>query len=231
MWAVEVKALSRGQVAARQRAGLEEIPLDEGGLADHTWTQDLGQRSAYLRRGEGFGELPGFAQLPHIGMAVHGQGIERHDPVADSTGAGLERPGPLPVRQRLVKLADERAVQHVHQRPLHGQVRLPAWIDSVLPGERDSLRTPFERPPPEQLRRQRQQELGYVREQLRPDLVDVERAADGRVGQYVAHDALAEQAERRDLLAGGQQVPRGCASLTRLYQVPRDRFVQPPFLG
>ena len=98
------------------------------------------------------------------------------------------------MRQRLVKLADERAMQHVHQRQPHRQLRMLAWVDTGLLGERGSLRTAFECPPPKQLRRQRQQELGCACEQLRPDLVDVERTADGWVGQDVAYDPLTEQA-------------------------------------
>ena len=44
---------------------------------------------------------------------------------------------PLPVLQRLVKLANERAVQHVHQRQPHGQLGSPGLVDVFLPGERD----------------------------------------------------------------------------------------------
>jgi len=59
-----------------------------------TRAQDLAQRSAYLSRGNGSSELPGFAELAQVGLAVHGQGVERRDPVADSVGPGLERPAP-----------------------------------------------------------------------------------------------------------------------------------------
>ena len=135
------------------------------------------------------------------------------------------------MRQRLVKLADERAVKHVHQRQPHGQLGLPARVDTALPGERDSPRTSLERPPPQQLSRQGQQELGCVREQLRPDLVEVERADDGRVGQHVAYDPLAEQADGRGLFTGGQQMPRCRAGLAGLDQVVRGGLMQPLLPG
>ena len=86
------------------------------------------------------------------------------------------------MRQRLVKLADERAVKHVHQRQPHRQPGLPAGVDVALAGQRDSLRTSLERPPPQQLSRQRQQKLGRLGEQLWPDLIHIERAAESRVG-------------------------------------------------
>ena len=219
--AVEAEAAGRGEGASGQGASLFEGALDEGRLADHSGAEHLGQRSARLSRGEGIRELAGFAELVHIGVAVHGQGVERDDPVADPAGLGLERPCPVPVRQRLVKLADERAVKHVHQREPHRQLGLPARIDRALPGERDSARTALERPPPQQLGRHGQQELGRVREELGPDLAEVERADDGRVRQHVAHDPLIEQAECLGLFTGGQQMPCCRADLIGLDQVAR----------
>ena len=177
--AVEMEAAGRGESAGGQGASLFQGPFDEGGLADHSGAENLGQRSADLSRHEGVGQLPGFAEMAQVGVAVHGQRVERHNPVADPIGPGLERPRLLPVRHRLVELADERAVKHVHQRQPHGQLGLPVRVDTALPGERDSPRTPLERPPPQQLSRQGQQELRCACEQLRPDLVEVERAADG----------------------------------------------------
>ena len=120
----EAELLGRGVRRFGIRSGLGKASFEHGGLAQYSRAEDLGERAGGARGHEHVRELVGANVFTHVGAAVHRQGVECDDPIVDLRRRRLDLARLLAMSQRLVELADERAIERVDELVPHCQVGL-----------------------------------------------------------------------------------------------------------
>jgi hypothetical protein len=93
-------------------------------------------------------------------VAADGVNVETDEPVVDRHGLNSQLQRQTSMRQRLVQLPDQTAMERANKRQLDGQLGLSCGVDAGLLGQGGSTRAPLERAPHKQLDRQRHQKLG-----------------------------------------------------------------------
>ena len=161
---LEPKAARGLECRLGQHSRLREVARDQGSLADHAWAEHVGKRHARAASDERVGDLSCLAEVTDVRVAVHGERVERHDPVVDPCHRSLERRRPRTMLQRLIELPHERAVEGIHEGELDRQGAIPSGIDGRLPRERDSTGAAFKGAAPQEFGGERNQHLGNAGE-------------------------------------------------------------------
>ena len=191
--AVQSEGAWRTAASPPPRRQLLEVSLEHCRLAHHPRAEHFGEWDARAASDQRLRQPSGFAEVPDVGMAVHGEGVERDDPVGDAVHRLLERRADARCCNASSNSPTNEQYRVFTRATLTASVGISNWIDRRLPDKRHSTGAAFERPPPQQLGGERDQHFGHAGEQLGPELVEVECASDGRVGEDVSHDAIAQQ--------------------------------------